>query len=343
MGRLTYREAGVDIDAGNELVRRIKPHVARTRRPELLTGLGGFAAASALPAGYRDPVLVTGTDGVGTKLRLAISYDRHDDVGQDLVAMCANDVLVVGAQPFLFLDYYATGALDVDVAERVIAGIARGCEIADCALAGGETAEMPGFYQSGDYDLAGFCVGVAERDKLVTGDSISAGDVLIGLASSGPHANGYSLIRRILDDQGTTTTAYIEQLLSPTRIYVRPVMTVLDDCKGMCHITGGGFVDNLPRMFGPDLAADVDLDSWSRPAVFAFLQQAGDIDDLEMLRTFNNGIGYVLCVAEADADAVRGALEAAGETALVIGRMVDKAARPVSGHLIVGHDGATLG
>ena len=342
MGRLTYREAGVDIDAGNELVRRIKPHVARTRRPELLTGLGGFAAASALPAGYRDPVLVTGTDGVGTKLRLAISYDRHDDVGQDLVAMCANDVLVVGAQPFLFLDYYATGALDVDVAERVIAGIARGCEIAGCALAGGETAEMPGFYQSGDYDLAGFCVGVAERDKLVTGESISAGDVLIGLASSGPHANGYSLIRRILDDQGTTTTAYIEQLLSPTRIYVRAVTTVLDYCKGMCHITGGGFVDNLPRMFGPDLAADVDLDSWSRPAVFAFLQQAGDIDDIEMLRTFNNGIGYVLCIAEADADAVRGALEAAGETALVIGRMVDKA-RPVSGHLIVGHDGATLG
>ena len=343
MGRLTYREAGVDIDAGNELVRRIKPHVARTRRPELLTGLGGFAAASALPAGYRDPVLVTGTDGVGTKLRLAISYDRHDDVGQDLVAMCANDVLVVGAQPFLFLDYYATGALDVDVAERVIAGIARGCEIAGCALAGGETAEMPGFYQSGDYDLAGFCVGVAEHDKLVTGESISAGDVLIGLASSGPHANGYSLIRRILDDQGTTTTAYIEQLLSPTRIYVQPVMTVLDDCKGMCHITGGGFVDNLPRMFAPGLAADVDLDAWSRPVVFAFLQQAGDIDDLEMLRTFNNGIGYVLCVAEVDADAVRGALEAAGETALVIGRMVDKAALPVSGHLVVGHEGATLG
>ena len=343
MGRLTYREAGVDIDAGNELVRRIKPHVARTRRPELLTGLGGFAAASALPAGYRDPVLVTGTDGVGTKLRLAISYDRHDDVGQDLVAMCANDVLVVGAQPFLFLDYYATGALDVDVAERVIAGIARGCEIAGCALAGGETAEMPGFYQSGDYDLAGFCVGVAERDKLVTGKSIAAGDVLIGLASSGPHANGYSLIRRILDDQGTETTAYIEQLLCPTRIYVRPVTTVLDSCKGMCHITGGGFVDNLPRMFAPDLTADVDLDAWSRPAVFAFLQQAGDIDDIEMLRTFNNGIGYVLCVAEADADAVRGALEAAGETALVIGRMVDKAARAVGGHLLVGHDGATLG
>ena len=343
MGRLTYREAGVDIDAGNELVRRIKPHVARTHRPELLTGLGGFAAASALPSGYRDPVLITGTDGVGTKLRLAISYDRHDDVGQDLVAMCANDVLVVGAQPFLFLDYYATGALDIDVAERVIAGIARGCEIAGCALAGGETAEMPGFYQAGDYDLAGFCVGLVERDKLVTGECIAAGDVLIGLPSSGPHANGYSLIRRILADQGTATTAYIEQLLAPTRIYVRPVTPVLEHCKGMCHITGGGFVDNLPRMFGPELAADVDLDAWSRPAVFSFLQQAGDIDDIEMLRTFNNGIGYVLCVAEAEADTVCGVLDAAGETALAIGRMVDRAARPVSGHLRVGHDGATLG
>ena len=343
MGRLTYRDAGVDIDAGNDLVRRIKPHVARTHGPELLTGLGGFAAASALPAGYRDPVLVTGTDGVGTKLRLAINYDRHDDVGQDLVAMCANDVLVVGAQPFLFLDYYATGALDVDVAERVIAGIARGCEIAGCALAGGETAEMPGFYQAGDYDLAGFCVGIVEREKLVTGESIAAGDVLIGLTSSGPHANGYALIRRILADQGTATTAYIEQLLAPTRIYVRPVTPVLEYCKGMCHITGGGFVDNLPRMFAPELAADVDLDAWSRPAVFAFLQQAGDIDDIEMLRTFNNGIGYLLCIAEGDADAVCSALEASGETPQVIGRMVEGAARPVSGHLRVGHDGATLG
>ena len=343
MARLTYREAGVDIDAGNELVRRIKPHVARTRRPELLTGLGGFAAASALPAGYRDPVLVTGTDGVGTKLRLAISYDRHDDVGQDLVAMCVNDVLVVGAQPFLFLDYYATGALDVDVAERVIAGIAKGCEIAGCALAGGETAEMPGFYQGGDYDLAGFCVGLVERDKLLTGESVAVGDVLIGLPSSGPHANGYSLIRRILADQGTATTAYIEQLLAPTRIYVGPVTPVLDYCKAMCHITGGGFVDNLPRMFAPGLAADVDLDAWSRPVVFAFLQQAGDIDDLEMLRTFNVGIGYVLCVAEGNVDAVCGALDAAGETVVVIGRVVDEAARPPSGHLCVRHDGAMLG
>ena len=342
MGRLTYRDAGVDIDAGNALVERIKPHVERTRRPEMLTGLGGFASLSALPTGYREPVLVTGTDGVGTKLRLAIQYDRHDDVGQDLVAMCANDVLVTGAEPFLFLDYYATGALDVDVAERVIAGIAHGCELAGCALAGGETAEMPGFYETGDYDLAGFCVGVAERDRLVTGASIAAGDVLIGLPSSGPHANGYSLIRRILDDQGGAPTAYIEKLLAPTRIYVRPVLDTLDRVKGMCHITGGGFVDNVPRMFGADLAADIDLDAWSRPDVFAFLQQAGGIDDLEMLRTFNNGIGFVLCVAEEGVDATCAALRSAGEAACVIGRMVAADAKAPSGHLLVSHDRATL-
>ena len=342
MAGLTYREAGVDIDAGNALVERIKPHVERTRRPEILTGLGGFAAVGALPAGYREPVLVTGTDGVGTKLRLAIEHDRHDHVGQDLVAMCANDVLVAGAEPFLFLDYYATGALDVDVAERVIAGIARGCELAGCSLAGGETAEMPGFYDAGDYDLAGFCVGVAERDRLVTGASIAPGDVLIGLESSGPHANGYSLIRRILDDQGGATTAYIDELLAPTRIYVRPVLEVLDRVKGMCHITGGGFVDNVPRMFGTELAADIDLDAWSRPTVFAFLQQAGDIDDLEMLRTFNNGIGYVLCAGEEDADAVREQLRDAGEASHVIGRVVPKNAKAASGRLFVSHDAAEL-
>ena len=343
MGRLTYADAGVDIDAGNELVKRIKPHVERSRRPELLTGLGGFAAACKLPTGYREPVLITGTDGVGTKLRLAIDHDRHDDVGQDLVAMCANDVLVAGAEPLLFLDYYATGALDIDVAERVIAGVARGCEIAGCALAGGETAEMPGFYPAGDYDLAGFCVGVAERDRLVTGASIAVGDCLIGLPSSGPHANGYSLIRRILDDQGGDPTAYIEQLLAPTRIYVRAVLAVLDYVKGMCHITGGGFIDNLPRMFPSGLAADLDLDAWSRPAVFAFLQQAGDIDDVEMLRTFNNGIGYVLCVAEKDVDAVSDTLREAGEAPVVVGRMVDERAPAASGHLLVSHEGGRLG
>ena len=343
MGRLTYRDAGVDIDAGNELVERIKPHVERTRRPELLSGLGSFAAASLLPSGYQEPVLVTGTDGVGTKLRLAIEYDRHDSVGQDLVAMCANDVLVVGARPFLFLDYYATGTLDVDVAERVIAGIAAGCELAGCALVGGETAEMPGFYPEGDYDLAGFCVGIAERQHMVTGDAVAEGDVLIGLASTGPHSNGYSLIRRILDEQGPPAAATVDALLAPTRIYVKSVTDVLEHAKGMCHITGGGFVDNLPRMFGPDLAASVDLDAWERPTVFSFLQQAGGIDELEMLRTFNNGIGYVLCVGESDVDTVCQHLQAAGERATVIGRMVRRNALDRSGQLLVSKADATLG
>ena len=344
MPRLTYRDAGVDIDAGNELVRRIAPAVRRTRRPELLSDLGGFAALAALPEKYRDPVLVTGTDGVGTKLRLAIDHDRHDDVGQDLVAMCVNDVLVAGAEPFLFLDYYASGTLDVAVAERVINGVAKGCELAGCALAGGETAEMPGFYPSGDYDLAGFCVGVVERDAIVTGDAVDVGDVLIGLASSGPHANGYSLIRRILDDQGGRPTAdLIDQLLEPTRIYVRAVSPVLHFARGLCHITGGGFVDNLPRMFGDDLAAEIELDAWRRPAIFNFLQQAGNIDEVEMLRTFNLGVGFVVCVAEGDVDGVVGTLTEAGEQAQVIGRMVPNRSTPASGQLVVSKDGAVLG
>ena len=344
MPRLTYRDAGVDIDAGNELLRRIAPAVRRTRRPELLSDLGGFAALATLPKHYRDPVLVTGTDGVGTKLRLAIDHDRHDDVGQDLVAMCVNDVLVAGAEPFLFLDYYASGALDVDVAERVINGIAKGCELAGCALAGGETAEMPGFYPPGDYDLAGFCVGVAERNAIVTGAAIEAGDVLIGLASSGPHANGYSLIRRILDDQGgAIPDNLVDELVVPTRIYVRSVNTVLGLARGLCHITGGGFVDNLPRMFDDDLAAVIELDAWRRPAVFNFLQQAGNIDEVEMLRTFNLGVGFVVCVAEDDADGVVGTLTEAGEQARVIGRMVSSGSMPASGQLVVSKDGALLG
>ena len=342
MARLTYRDAGVDIDAGNELVRRIAPAVERTRRPELLTGLGGFAALSALPERYADPVLVTGTDGVGTKLRLAIDHDRHDDVGQDLVAMCANDVLVAGAEPLLFLDYYATGSLDVDVAERVITGIARGCELAGCALAGGETAEMPGFYPQGDYDLAGFCVGVVERDAIVTGEDIEAGDVLIGLKSSGPHANGYSLIRRILDAQGRELAGeLLDTLLAPTRIYVPTVLPLLPQAKGLCHITGGGFVENLPRMFPSHLAAAIDLDAWSRPTVFNFLQQAGNIEEQEMLRTFNLGIGFVLCVPEKDTEHVRAQLQK-GES-VVIGRIVAQGTTPSSGQFVVSATGATLG
>ena len=341
--RLTYRDAGVDIDAGNELVQRIAPAVRRTRRPEVLSGLGGFAALATLPQGYREPVLVTGTDGVGTKLRLAIDHDRHDDVGQDLVAMCVNDVLVAGAEPFLFLDYYASGALDLDVAERVINGIAKGCEIAGCTLAGGETAEMPGFYPRGDYELAGFCVGVVEREAIITGNAIEVGDVLIGLASSGPHANGFSLIRRILDDQGgELTDDLVDRLLAPTRIYVSAVTPTLGEATGLCHITGGGFVDNLPRMFGDHLAAAIDLDSWTRPAVFDFLQQAGNVEEVEMLRTFNLGIGFVVCARETDASRILDTLREAGETANVIGRMVPKESSPATSQLLVSSEGAAL-
>lgn len=315
----------------------------------MLSSVGGFAALTALPKNYREPVLVTGTDGVGTKLRLAIDHDRHDHIGEDLVAMCVNDVLVVGAEPLLFLDYYATGSLDVAVAERVIASIARGCEQAGCALAGGETAEMPGFHRAGDYELAGFCVGVAERDRIVTGETIEPGDLLIGLPSNGLHANGYSLVRHILDDRAITLDdALLADLLAPTRIYVEPILQLLkrderaERVKGMCHITGGGFVDNLPRMFGANLAAHLDLNAWSRPAVFALLQQAGNVAELEMLRTFNNGIGFVLCVAEQHGQAVVDDLRAAGEQALVIGRMAASDADADAGSLVVSATGAEL-
>ena len=346
MSGLTYRKAGVDIDAGQELVRRIAPAAQRTHRPEVISDLGGFAALASVPDKYRNPVLVTGTDGVGTKLKLAMEYDRHDDVGQDLVAMCVNDVIATGAEPFLFLDYYATGRLDVDVAERVIVGIARGCEIAGCALAGGETAEMPGFYQAGEYDLAGFCVGVVERDGIVTGEDIEVGDRLIGLASSGPHSNGYSLIRRILQEQGAAPSkADLDALLAPTRIYARAVADALSagEVRGMAHITGGGLVENIPRMFRRPLAADIDLDSWSRPAVFSMLQQAGNIDELELLRTFNCGMGYVLAVPPGHEDAVRHALVAVGETAVAIGDVVAAGAAPAPGRLVVEGGAARLG
>ena len=335
---LTYRDAGVDVDAGNDLVRRIAGAVRGTHRPEMQRGFGGFAAVSALPGGYREPLLVSGTDGVGTKLKLAFEHDRHDTVGQDLVAMCANDVLVCGAEPFLFLDYYATGALDVDVAERVIRGIAQGCELAGCSLAGGETAEMPGFYAGGEYDLAGFCVGVVEKEELVTGAAIEVGDVLIGLASSGPHSNGYSLIRRILADRGAGDAGLVDALLAPTRIYVRSVRSVTRRIRGMCHITGGGFVENVPRMFGEraDLAADIDLDAWQRPEVFHFLQQAGNVAEEEMLRTFNLGIGFVVCVAAEDATQVVAELEDAGETARRVGTVVAAGESVAPGHVLLG-------
>lgn len=346
MSGLTYRKSGVDIDAGQELVRRIAPAAKRTHRPEILSDLGGFAALASLPENYRDPVLVTGTDGVGTKLKLAMEHDRHDDVGQDLVAMCVNDVIATGAEPFLFLDYYATGRLDVDVAERVIVGIARGCEMAGCALAGGETAEMPGFYQAGEYDLAGFCVGVVERDAIVTGAGIEVGDRLIGLASSGPHSNGYSLIRRILAEQSATPSgAELDALLAPTRIYANAVAAACEagDARGLAHITGGGLVENIPRMFRQPMAAEIDLDAWSRPDVFSRLQQAGNIDELEMLRTFNCGIGFVLCVPAAEESAARARLRLVGEDAWTIGTVVPEGAAPGRGRLVVEAGGARLG
>jgi len=346
MSGLTYRDAGVDIDAGNELVRRIAPAARRTQGDAFLSDLGGFSSLAAVPERYRSPVIVAGTDGVGTKLKLAIEQDRHDEVGQDLVAMCVNDVLVHGAEPFLFLDYYATSELDVDVAERVIVGIAKGCEIAGCALAGGETAEMPGFYRPGDYDLAGFCVGIVERDDIVTGEHIAVDDRLIGIGSTGPHSNGYSLIRRVVEDRGLALSdTLVDQLLAPTRIYAQPIARVLRAApvKGMAHITGGGVIENVPRMLPEGMAADIDLDSWRRPAVFAWLQQAGNIEESEMLRTFNCGIGFVLCVAPAFEDDVVDSLARAGETAVPVGRVVTATTRPAAGHMIASGSGCSFG
>ena len=346
MSGLTYRDAGVDIDAGNELVRRIAPAARRTQGDAFLSELGGFSSLAAVPERYRSPVIVAGTDGVGTKLKLAIEQDRHDEVGQDLVAMCVNDVLVHGAEPFLFLDYYATSELDVDVAERVIVGIAKGCEIAGCALAGGETAEMPGFYRPGDYDLAGFCVGIVERDDIVTGEHIAVDDRLIGIGSTGPHSNGYSLIRRIIEDRELVLSdTLLDQLLAPTRIYAQPIARVLRvaPVKGMAHVTGGGVIENVPRMLPEGMAADMDLDSWRRPAVFAWLQQAGNIEESEMLRTFNCGIGFVLCVAPAFEDDVLDSLARAGEMAVPVGRVVTAKTRPAAGHVIASGSGCSFG
>ncbi len=339
--KLTYKDAGVDIDAGAELVRRISGAVKATHRPEVRSDLGGFAALTELPSRYKQPMLVTGTDGVGTKLRLAIDYDRHDSIGQDLVAMCVNDVLVTGAEPLLFLDYYATARLDVDVAARVIAGIADGCKLAGCALVGGETAEMPGMYESGDYDLAGFCVGVVEREEVISGANMTVGNVLIGLASSGAHSNGYSLIRRVLENAGRPSDSLLDELLAPTRIYVALVQQLLsefghDAVHAMAHVTGGGFQENLPRMLLDDaLAVRVVMDSWQRPDLFSWLQQAGNIDELEMLKTFNCGIGFVLCVDEAIAEPLMAWLGAQGEAAWQIGDIVPAGTPAADGELVL--------
>jgi phosphoribosylformylglycinamidine cyclo-ligase len=337
---LTYRDAGVDIDAGDALVERIKPHVRRTLRPEVLGGIGGFGSLVEIPPGrWRRPVLVAGTDGVGTKLRLAIDTGRHDGIGIDLVAMCVNDVVVQGAEPLFFLDYYATGKLDVDVAERVIAGIARGCEQAGCALVGGETAEMPGMYAADDYDLAGFCVGVVERERIIDGTATRAGDVVIGLASSGPHSNGYSLIRRLVERAGADEQTQLEGeplfdlLLQPTRIYVKPVLALIEalPVHGIAHITGGGLTDNLPRVLPAGLAARLEAAAWQRGPVWDWIQRTGQIEDAEMHRTFNCGVGMTLQVPAAAADEAIARLTAAGVTATVIGEI-----RPGAGEVIIG-------
>ncbi|MGQ0428328.1 MAG: phosphoribosylformylglycinamidine cyclo-ligase [Gammaproteobacteria bacterium] len=328
---LTYRDSGVDIDAGDELVERIRPHVARTMRPEVLAGVGGFGAMVELPPGrWRRPVLVAGTDGVGTKLRLAIDTGRHDGVGQDLVAMCANDVVVQGAEPLFFLDYFATGKLSVDVAERVVAGIARGCVLAGCALVGGETAEMPGMYQGEDYDLAGFCVGVVEKDRLIDGSRVRAGDAVIGLASSGPHSNGYSLIRRLIRDRGAgpdTSVAgarLFDLLMEPTRIYVKPLLALAAalELRALAHVTGGGLTDNIPRVLPDGLGVRLERRAWRRDPVWDWIQRAGNIADAEMHRTFNCGIGMVALVASGAAPEAVRLLAAAGERATVIGEVV---------------------
>lgn len=319
---LSYRDAGVDIDAGNELVRRIAPLARAATRPEVLGGLGGFGALCRLPAGYRNPVLVAGTDGVGTKLRLVLAEDRHDTVGMDLVAMCANDLVVGGAEPLLFLDYYATGKLDLDTAERVVQGIAEGCRQAGCALSGGETAEMPGIYAGGDYDLAGFCVGVVEEDGIIDGRKVQPGDRVLALASSGPHANGYSLIRRILERQ-RAPAHLMETLLAPTRIYVRSLLELARriPVHAQAHITGGGLPENLPRVLPPGTRARLNADSWQWPEVFAWLQQTGRVDTAEMLRTFNCGVGMTVVVPDEHADTALRILSEAGETAWVLGEI----------------------
>jgi phosphoribosylformylglycinamidine cyclo-ligase len=309
-GGLSYRDAGVDIDAGDALVERIKPFARRTLRPEVLSGIGGFAALVEIGQRFREPILVSGTDGVGTKLRLAFDLKRHDTVGIDLVAMSVNDILVQGAEPLFFLDYFACGHLDVDTAAAVIQGIARGCEQAGCALIGGETAEMPDMYPDGEYDLAGFAVGVAEKSRLVNGHSIVPGDVVIGIASSGPHSNGYSLIRKIVARDGADLNGpfpgphYLgktlgEVLMEPTRIYVKPVLALMQRCivKGMAHITGGGLVDNIPRVLPEGTAAALDRRSWPMPPVFDWLRERGGVADDEMHRVFNCGIGFVLVLA----------------------------------------------
>lgn len=333
-GSLSYRDAGVDIDAGDALVERIKPLAKRTMRPEVLAGIGGFGALVEISKKYREPVLVSGTDGVGTKLRLAFHLNKHDTVGIDLVAMSVNDILVAGAEPIFFLDYFACGKLDVEVAASVIGGIATGCEQAGCALIGGETAEMPSMYPDGEYDLAGFAVGVVEKSKIIDGKSIVSGDVVLGLASSGPHSNGYSLVRKIIERAQPDLSADFHGrplghvLLEPTRIYVKPLLALMQQMsvKGLAHITGGGLVDNIPRVLPDAVKAVLDRKGWPMPPVFDWLQRHGGVADAEMHRVFNCGIGMVIVVAEADAKSALDALNLAGLPTYRVGRIEARSA-----------------
>lgn len=328
---LTYRDAGVDIDAGNRLVERIKAVSQASRRKEVLSGLGGFGALCEIPEGYHQPVLVSGTDGVGTKLKLAMDLDRHDTIGIDLVAMCSNDIAVVGAEPLLFLDYYATGALNVDVAAAVVTGIGRGCELAGAALVGGETAEMPGMYTGEDYDLAGFCVGIVEKNKIIDGSHVAPGDALIALPSSGPHSNGYSLIRKIIDVTGADLHSELpngvtlaDALMAPTTIYNKPLMALQREIRihAMAHITGGGLLENLPRVLPEGCGAQINLSSWQLPPVFEWLQAGGNIEQSELFRTFNCGVGMVLVVSPEKAELALESLVQQGIQGWQVGQIV---------------------
>lgn len=327
---LSYKDAGVDINAGNELVERIKPHVKRTTRPEVIGGLGGFGALCAIPTKYKEPILVSGTDGVGTKLRLAIDLKKHDTIGIDLVAMCVNDLVVQGAEPLFFLDYYATGKLDVDVASDVVKGIAEGCVQSGCALVGGETAEMPGMYHAGDYDLAGFCVGVVEKSEIIDGSQVKVGDALIALGSSGPHSNGYSLIRKVIDVAGVNPATeqldgrpLSEQVLAPTKIYVKSVLALIKQTEvhAIAHLTGGGFWENIPRVLPKNTKAVIDESSWEWQPVFNWLQEKGNIETYEMYRTFNCGVGMVIALPQSQVETALAILKQSGENAWLIGHI----------------------
>ena len=326
---LSYKDAGVDIDAGNALVDRIKGAVKRTRRPEVMGGIGGFGALCELPTKYKQPVLVSGTDGVGTKLRLALDMNKHDTIGIDLVAMCVNDLIVQGAEPLFFLDYYATGKLDVDTAADVVTGIADGCIQAGCSLIGGETAEMPGMYEGEDYDVAGFCVGVVEKDDVIDGTKVAAGDALIAVGSSGPHSNGYSLVRKILEVSGADKNEQLEgrsigeHLLEPTKIYIKSALKMIEkhDIHAISHITGGGFWENIPRVLPEGTKAVVDGNSWEWPVIFKWLQEKGNVTTHEMYRTFNCGVGLVVALPKDQAEAAVKLLQEEGENAWVIGEI----------------------